>query len=88
MDQTDLFSHALQTVNEREKSARTAIKNIQQNIQNKTRRDVQSETATRYTKQDDNGIFNLSTDTIFEPRQGQDVHSNVDMSSITGTTTV
>jgi len=63
IDQTDLFSHALQTVDEREKSTRTAVvKHIQQNIQSKTRRDMQSEslrdskrdiqskTITRYSK--------------------------------------
>jgi hypothetical protein len=40
-DQTDLFSRALQTVDEREESARTAVKNIQ-HIQSKARRDMQS----------------------------------------------
>jgi hypothetical protein len=44
-------------------STRTAIKRSQQNIQSKTRRDMQSETATAtgYSKQDTNKVFKRET---------------------------
>src|SRR6267154_2660872 len=63
IDQTDLFPHVLQTVDEREESARTSSQaySTEYSMQN----------TTGYSKRDTNEIFNTSTDTIFKPRQGQ-----------------
>ena len=79
IDQTDLFPHVLQTVDEREESARTSSQAYsteysKQNTTGYAKRDSnESKTPTKYSKRDTNEIFNTSTDTIFKPRQGQDI---------------